>query len=237
MRGVGGQPYIAQTYFSDVEKRTQADVDASFASLRGTLKALQAALFQIFNALVRAGPAPREAVLRYFAKVVDLNGRRAGTHVDPATVASDSFCLNVQSVLLRFAEPFMDSQYTKVLAPPSKLFQGERLSRAWAQMSKVDPLYFVRSARVDLKDETRINATAAESAEWAQQHAPAADTPPPNFISDVFFLTVAMGHYGVAQTMARYEDALKHYDEIRRHVEMLQGDGSWMNVSLLFIYF
>ena len=34
--------------------------------------------------------------------------------VDPETVASDSFMINVQAVLLRFAEPFMDSKYSKV---------------------------------------------------------------------------------------------------------------------------
>lgn len=39
-----------------------------------------------------------------------------------------------------------------------------------------------------------------------------------------------MGHYGVVQTINRYEDSLKHYEEIRRHLEMLQGDGSWMGV-------
>ena len=33
--------YIATTYFSDPEKRTQADVDSSNASLRGTLRSLQ----------------------------------------------------------------------------------------------------------------------------------------------------------------------------------------------------
>ena len=33
--------------------------------------------------------------------------------VDYDTVASDSFMVNLQSVLLRFAEPFMDASYTK----------------------------------------------------------------------------------------------------------------------------
>jgi ubiquitin conjugation factor E4 B len=34
--------------------------------------------------------------------------------VDPATVATDSFMTNVHLILLHFAEPFMDAQYTKV---------------------------------------------------------------------------------------------------------------------------
>lgn len=34
--------------------------------------------------------------------------------VDPNTVASDCFMVNTQAVLLRFCEPFMDANYTKV---------------------------------------------------------------------------------------------------------------------------
>jgi Ubiquitin elongating factor core len=36
--------------------------------------------------------------------------------VDPTTVATDSFMTNAHLILLRFAEPFMDAQYTKVYA-------------------------------------------------------------------------------------------------------------------------
>ncbi|KAG0700351.1 hypothetical protein DFH29DRAFT_1055906 [Suillus ampliporus] len=66
-------------------KHSLADVDSSNASLRGTLKSLQSSLFQIFNTLVRTSPK------------VELDN-----------VASDSFMVNLQSVLLRFTEPFMD---------------------------------------------------------------------------------------------------------------------------------
>lgn len=36
------------------------------------------------------------------------------TQVDPATVASDSFMFNLQSVLYNFANPFIDATYSKV---------------------------------------------------------------------------------------------------------------------------
>lgn len=91
----------------------------------------QSSLFQIFNTLVRASAESREAVLDYFSRVVSLNVKRTGMQVrlfwlngwprsltavkvDPTTVASDGFMLNMQAVLLRFAEPFMDANYTKV---------------------------------------------------------------------------------------------------------------------------
>ena len=93
---------------------------------------MQGSLFQVFNSLVRASPESREAVLQYFARVISLNSKRAGTHVrfgslcffpgdivftlkqvDYTTVSSDSFMVNLQTVMLRFAEPFMDANYTK----------------------------------------------------------------------------------------------------------------------------
>jgi ubiquitin conjugation factor E4 B len=104
------------TYFSDPDKRGRGDIESSFASLRSTLKSLQSSLFQIFNSLVRASPESREAVLKYFSTVIHLNSKRAGMQVDPDTVSSDSFMLTIQSVLFRFAEPFMDANFSKVLA-------------------------------------------------------------------------------------------------------------------------
>ncbi len=70
-------------------------------------------------------------MLDYFARVIKLNVKRTGMQVrililravcrlytvfkvDPATVATDSFLFNLSAVLLQFAEPFMDANYTKV---------------------------------------------------------------------------------------------------------------------------
>ena len=75
---------------------------------------MQNSLFQIFNSLVRAGAESREAVLQYFSRVINLNVKRAGLQVGEDTIASDSFMVNLQTVLYRLAEPFMDANYTKV---------------------------------------------------------------------------------------------------------------------------
>ncbi|KAG2153094.1 ubiquitin elongating factor core-domain-containing protein [Suillus bovinus] len=199
-------PGIAQTYFSDPTKRSRADVDSSNASLRGTLKSLQSSLFQIFNTLVRTSLEARERVLEYFATVVRLNVKRAGMQVEPDTVASDSFMVNLQSVLLRFAEPFMDARYTKI--------------------DRIDPYYFSVSTRIDLKEETRIKATSDEATQWVEESKSKAATP--NFISDIFYLCNALGHYGYIRTIQVYEDMGKTLDDYQRHHDMISGDGSWM---------
>ncbi|KAJ6585038.1 ubiquitin elongating factor core-domain-containing protein [Mycena capillaripes] len=204
-------PSIAQAYFSDPDKRSRDDVDSSNASLRGTLKSLQSSLFQIFNTLVRASAESREAVLEYFARVVSLNVKRAGMQVEAETVATDSFMVNLQSILLRFAEPFMDANYTK--------------------MDRIDPLFYARSNRIDLKDETRIKATSEEASQWAEEQQDP-NAPPPNFVSNIFYLAVAMSHYGILRTISTYSDLAKHLEDMQRHLDMLQGDGSWMGSPL-----
>ncbi|KAJ3770697.1 ubiquitin conjugation factor E4 [Lentinula raphanica] len=198
-------PIIAQNYFSEPEKRSPQDLESSYASLRGTLKSLQSSLFQIFNTLVRTGPSSREAVLRYFSRVVSLNVKRAGLQVDPETVASDSFMVNIQTILYRFAEPFMDANYTKI--------------------DRIDPLYYAHSDRVDITEETRIKATVQEASSWAEENR---GGPAPNFISDIFYLTIAMSHYGYQKTISNFNDLEKHMEDIERHLNFLNGDGSWM---------
>ncbi|KAL4069954.1 ubiquitin elongating factor core-domain-containing protein [Scleroderma yunnanense] len=199
-------PYIAHTYFSDPTKRSRNDVESSNASLRGTMKSLQSSLFSIFNTLVRASPESREAVLDYFATVVKLNIKRAGMQVEPETVASDSFMINLQSILLRFAEPFMDARYSKI--------------------DRIDPLYFAISNRIDVTEETRIKATSDEAAKWVEENKSLATTP--NFISEIFYLCNALGHYGYLRTIQTYEDFGKHLDELQRHHDMINGDRSWV---------
>ncbi|TRM64104.1 ubiquitin elongating factor core-domain-containing protein [Schizophyllum amplum] len=200
-------PTLARTYFSDLDKRGRGDLDSSFASLRGTLNGYQTSLFSIYNALVRASPVAREAVLRFFARVIALNVRRAGMQVDPATVSSDSFMVNLQTVLLRFADPFMDATYSK--------------------MDKIDPLYLAKSDRLDLSEETRIKATSEEAKAWEEEQRNAAG-PAPNFISEIFYLSIAMCHYGLLKTVDSYNEMHKQINEYQRQLDQIQGDGSWM---------
>ncbi|KIK52087.1 hypothetical protein GYMLUDRAFT_50156 [Collybiopsis luxurians FD-317 M1] len=204
-------PMVTKTYFSDPEKRSRSDIESVYASLRGTLKSLQNSLFQIFNTMVRASPSAREAVLQYFGRIVALNVKRAGLQVDPATVASDSFMVNIQTVLYRFAEPFMDANYSKI--------------------DKIDPLYFAHSNRIDITEETRIKATTQEASQWAEENK-APGEPAPNFISDIFYLTIAMSHYGYQKTISSYNDLHKHIDDIQRQLDYMNGDGSWMGTPI-----
>ncbi|KAI9465596.1 ubiquitin elongating factor core-domain-containing protein [Lactarius psammicola] len=205
-------PHITKLYFSNAETRPATDIESSQGSLRGTLKSLQSTLFQIFNSIVRASPECREAVLAYFSRVISLNLKRAGLQVDPATVASDGFMTNAHLVLLRFAEPFMDAQYTKI--------------------DRIDPLYYAHTSRIDVKEETRINATSEEAAAWESTHRLSPGAQPPNFISDIFYLALATGHYGLQKTIKTLDDLSKEQDEVRRQLDNITADNTWRGTPI-----
>jgi ubiquitin conjugation factor E4 B len=176
-------------HFSNPDNRRKADMEANQVGLRMTLDALQVSslrrwtnvssltwptpvpqnnLFSIYNAIIRASPESREAVLSFFADVLTKNVKRSGmrvstgyafplrasyrlnllftSQVDPKKVATDGFMINIQTILLRLFEPVMDVSFTKI--------------------DKVDPDYYRVSRRLDIKEETKIRATQEEANEY-----------------------------------------------------------------------
>ena len=52
-------------------------------------------------------------------------------------------------------------------------------------------------------------------------------TAPPNFISDIFYLSLAMFHFGYQRTIQEMDDFAKHSDELQRHIDRLENDINW----------
>lgn len=100
------------------------------------------------------------------------------------------------------------------------------------QIDKVDPLYLVRSSRLDTADETRINATVDDVKALAEEEKKqiSTSTPAPNFISEVFYLTAAFNHYGLVRTLGFYHDVERHLDDIERYIERIESDRSYVGV-------
>lgn len=119
-------------------------------------------LFQIMHNIVRAGPKPREAVLAYFGNVAKANAKRAAMRVEPGTMSTHGFIINLHTVLLSFATPFMDSQYSKVRRAG---FPAERKTDSCdrGQIDKIDPLYYKLTDRINVAEETKMSATQTES--------------------------------------------------------------------------
>jgi ubiquitin conjugation factor E4 B len=183
------QADVTKQYFSSPKTIDPGRVRASQQSLQLTLRTHQQELFDVANTLIRVSPEARERVLDWFALIVNSNHKRRAMRIDKSTVSSDGFMINVNACLNQLCEPFMDASFSKV--------------------DRVDIDYFRRSPRVDVDDETKINADEETANTFYAQQLEGKN----NFISEIFFLAVAANHYGseAARTMLKeMEKDLKH---------------------------
>lgn len=183
------QAEVTKQYFAGPKTMDPGRIRTSQQSLQMALRSHQTELFDIVNTLVRASPKARERVLDWFALVVNSNHKRRAMRVDKATVSSDGFMINVNTCLDQLCEPFMDAQFSK--------------------LDRVEIDYLRRHPRVDIKDETKINANQDQSDAFYKDPVEGTN----NFISELFFLTVAAHHYGseAARNMLKEMDReLKH---------------------------
>lgn len=125
------------------------------------------------------------------------------------TKASDSFIHNLHYVLLRLAEPFMDAQYKGI--------------------DKIDLRYYERSNRIDIKDLTRINATPPEIEEWESRED--AKGPPPNFVSDVFYLLAAVNNLSTGPINNYLSAVHRHVRDVKKQLDIMEKDPTWRGVS------
>ncbi len=172
-------------------------IRASQNALRLTLNQHQKDLLEIINAFIRASATSRNKTLDWFAYIVNTNHKRRAMRVDEKSVSSDGFMMNVTVVLDYLCEPFMDATFSKV--------------------SKIDVEYLRRSPRVDIKDETKINADQQASDKFYEDTKLEGSS---NFISEVFFLTLAAHHYGSEAANAK----LKSLDKDIKHFQKTIGE-------------
>jgi len=173
------QQAVASNYFSAPKTRDRSFIANAQNAIRMTLKTHQHELFQIVDTIVRSGAPQRERMLQWFALCVNTNHKKRAMRVDYRAVSSDGFMVNVTTILDQLCEPFMDAAFGKI--------------------EKIDVDYLRRKSRVDISDETKMNMDQKTSDEFFGAEAEGTN----NFISEVFFLTVASHHYGTEAAQTR----------------------------------
>ncbi|KAK2808847.1 hypothetical protein FQN50_004323 [Emmonsiellopsis sp. PD_5] len=193
---------IPLNYFSSPKTRDQGSILNSQRAVRMMQQLLNSELLDIINQLVRASKSARERVLDWFAATVNLNHKRRALQVDPRLVSSDGFMFNITTCLDQLCEPFMDATFTKI--------------------GRIDVSYLKRKPRVQMRDETKINADQHASDEFYDK----TEEGESNFITEIFFLTVAAHHYGsesLTTKVEQLEKDLRHMEtqidkfELERH--------------------
>lgn len=192
------QSEVTKQYFPGPKTLDPGRIRNAQSALQMALKSHQSELFDITNTLVRSSETARERILDWFALVINSNHKRRAMRVDMSTVSSDGFMININTVLDQLCEPFMDVSFSKI--------------------DRVQIDYLRRNSRVDMKDETKINADQQESDAFYNTPAEGKN----NFISECFFLTAAAHHYGTEAARSRLKDMdreLKHMSKQIEHFE------------------
>jgi len=204
------QTSVAESYFSAPKTRDRAFIANAQNAVRMTLRTHQEQLFQIADVIVRSGPAPKERMLNWFALCVNKNHKKRAMRVDYKTVSSDGFMVNVTNTLDLLCSPFMDAQFGKI--------------------ERIDPNYFRRAPKVDIFDETKINADQKTADEFYSQKAEGNNS----FVSECFFLTVAAHHYGTEAAQTRISTMRKSVKRYEQDLEAFEADREkYTNVSML----
>ncbi|KAF2461616.1 ubiquitin elongating factor core-domain-containing protein [Lineolata rhizophorae] len=194
------QGEVAQNYFSSPKTRDRRYIENSQNALRMTLRTHQDELFDIVSKFIRTSAETRERTLDWFAAVVNSNHKRRAMRVDPKTTSSDGFMINVTVVLDRLCEPFMDATFSKI--------------------DRIDVNYLRRNPRVAIADETKMNADQHTSDEFYSQKVDGTN----NFISEVFFLTVAAHHYGTEAANANLSTLQREVKHLEKQVEEFERE-------------
>ena len=104
------------------------------------------------------------------------------------------------------------------------------LPRSLIQIDKIDPLFYRRSTRIDVKEDTKINATQQESDAF-YSHATNEETTPPNFISEIFFLCAQILHIGPMHAIKEHKGIGQQISHMQRQLNEMEADQTWRGVS------
>lgn len=185
------------------------EIERRGADMRSELKIIQTRLFHIIDKIVRSSPAARQALLRYFGKIIDLNHRRTAHRVEPNTVSSDGIMLNITSILTKLCEPFIDAFATKI--------------------DKIDRTYFRHEQPVyDISQETKVLSDLTQSKEYYGAPPLAGDV---NFTTHIFFLTCAYYHYGLGGSIQSQQRLKRSVDEAEEQIALLEAELARMSPS------
>lgn len=191
---------MAKSYFPNPENMNEGAIRNAQNAVQVTLSAHQFDLMSIVNNFVRANEEVRGRVLDWFAQVVNSNHKRRAMQFDPKEVSSDGFMLNVTFVVNELCQPFMDSTFSKV--------------------DRIDVDYLRRSPRVDIKEETKLNADQQQSDAFYANKADGTN----NFISEVFFLGMAAHNYGTQAISEKTKTMDRAIQNFRRNIEAFESE-------------
>lgn len=194
---------VSNSYFGPAfDFKNYTALNNTYDSIMVEYKFVLDSVFEIINKLIRGSRQTRNGIMKWFADLVNVSHLRTGSHADPAKLAGDGIMFNISIILMKLSGPFLEYP-------------------TYSKLDKIDMNYLGNpQSLLDLKDESRINATMKEAAEFYNEHPTTSDKP--NFISDCFYLTLTYLHYGIGGISVRYDKLKKQIKQLQERVDMIE---------------
>jgi ubiquitin conjugation factor E4 B len=90
----------------------------------------------------------------------------------------------------------------------------------FSKVDKIDVRYFKRKPRVNIKDETKLNADQATADKYYSEKVEGGS----NFISEAFFLTLAAHHYGSESLNSQLKNLDRDIKYLEKHVKAMEAE-------------
>jgi len=136
--------------------------------------------------------------------------------IDRKEVSTDGLMYSLTRVCHKLCDPFLDPGYKKI--------------------GLIDLDYFTYTKRIDITEHTRIlfdlNQSKEYAKKWNKEHP---ETPKPNFVTEMFYITMAVYHYGFLSTVRFYQRMVNQIEEIRKQVKKMNAEknsGAWTNLGI-----
>ncbi|CAN3376745.1 E4 ubiquitin-protein ligase Ufd2p [Diutina rugosa] len=196
---------VGQYYFSDIhdwKHPSQSALINDYSSINAENKVVTSRLFNIVNSLVRGGPDTRQAVVSWFARLINLSHLRTGSHADLTKLPGDGIMFNATLVLIRLSTPFLDYP-------------------VYSKLDKIAMNYVDTEGSVlNVDEESRVNASLDEVKEWRSQQMETE----PNFISHCFYLTLTYLHYGMGGIFSHASRIKQQLKQLYQRLSMIEDE-------------
>eukprot|EP00940_MAST-03C_sp_MAST-3C-sp2_P002016 g2016.t1 len=208
-------PWIAREHFSNLQRRTLAQVMRSTSMLQEQQAALQTEVHNAVKRICQSSARARRRCLLWVTRALQFNcGRTKSMQGSTTTrVASDSFALNLFGVLVQLCQPFADARSK---AARKNIDARLMLCRDGSRAS---------AATLFPADEERVTSSSTRDSSASEDGSMPKDF---HFVTQVFFLALRALHLGPAQLLRRHAQILQQLGHVQR---VMRQTGSGPNVQ------
>ena len=187
------------------------DYNSLNEALKLQIQNLQNQLFKTVNALMRISPVCREACLAWLSSSLVLNSARSKFSFNESLCCSHGFATNVSAVLVRLCRPIVDSKQEKMkLVDLRYLLGGVKTRLDYSMIDRMGATN--KDIREIIESERNIIASSNEEDNSKNVTSKTSFNEfTPNFVTEIFFLTLQSLQLGLMRTVKATGGALQHH--------------------------